>query len=214
MLKSLLVLTETFPIPSRKEFDTGKVSFEFNQFVNLLRSFFLTSNSIRKGRTIYLLIFKQNIQITIAGEHLKYLAADFRTAGAIIMNFLQIIYPASNKKILIKKREILERKGSVLASPGIIIEKKQEFNIDSIIAPYILNAYCLSFPNEKQTQEKSIDIDELPLQTPKNLIVNFSSAWKPQPTIPNMIFAKKLGETPLDISEQILWLNFLEDNIK
>lgn len=214
MLNTLFVLTETFPIPTRKEFDMGNVSFEFNQFVNILRSFFLTSNSIRKERTIILLILKEKIQITIAGEHLRYLAADFRTAGAIIINFLQIIYPASNKKIMIKKREILERKGSVLASPGIIIEKHQETIIDSMISRYFTNLYCLNNGNQTQSQENSIDIDELPLQSPISLLVNFSSSWKPQTAIQNLIFKKKLGEAPLDISEQILWLNFLEDNVK
>ncbi len=221
MLNTLIVLTDTFPIPGRKEFDAGTVSFEFNQFVHILRAFFLTSNAIRKERKIFLVIHQEKIVVKIDGNHLRYLAADFRTAGAIIVNFLQIIYPASNKKVMIKKREILQRKGSVLASPGIIIDRSQILTIESIIEPFLSNLYRLSIDTHTITQGNSVDIQELPLNRPLHLLIDLSafSGGVDHPIqigIENrsLKMIKKLGEDGLTFSEQILWLNYLEDNLQ
>ena len=211
MLKTLLILTDIFPIPNKKDFDNGIVSEEFNQFIDILRSFFLTSNAIRKQRTLYFVIQQENVLIEISGQHLQYLATDFRTAGSIVVNFLQIIYPVSNKKIIIKKRQIFQQRGSVLSSPGIIINKLQKNGLEALINHASPNLYLLHSKNQKDHQENKQDINVILSKESINLLIPISESDFSYPNIPSLCFSMNFENIDIDFSEQLLWLNFLED---
>lgn len=215
-----IFLTETFAIPSKEEFDNGIISADYNLLVNILRTFFITSNSIRKKRNLVLAITDENIVVEISGEHVKYMAADFRSMASVVMNFLRIVHPISNKKVLQKKREILKEKGEIIASPGILLKKVENLRAEDIVNKYRPNLYELkglinSEINREDPEIKSKTFfveSKSKFQPNFNILINLLR--KPlylETEIPILLFDRDVEEKHMEIPEKIMWLNYLED---